>query len=115
MKARRALHIPVLLTWTAVSGATVLAVACSGESPQTRSSSPDSAVAPEPTAQDAAMAEDSRPSREASASDAPQDVANNADTTTPAVDCEEITDGSLQFFPSDSGTCPDGDLAVPVV
>jgi hypothetical protein len=133
MKARRSLHIPLFLTWTALSGAAVVAsVACgssSEEAEQDASHPPrDGAPLTDRTTMEASRT-DSSSMMEASNSDVsdvthPECVATvdgslvyyqAEGSTCPHPECERITDSSIIYFEADGSNCPDGDPQVPIV
>jgi len=109
MKTRRSLRVPLILTWTAVSGAAVVAsVSCSSgsESPSSEdASSKDGAPVGDAKRND-------RLAMEASATDASD--GRNLDVAAP-FECEKITDSAILFLDADGPNCPDGDMKIPIV
>jgi hypothetical protein len=102
----RSLRIPLILTWTALSGAgLVVSAACSSSS--------------EPTSQDASPGKDGAPEDTNKPSDHSATDTRVADATeepVPSFQCEEITDTAVLFLDATAdGNCPDGDMKVPII
>jgi hypothetical protein len=94
-----ALRIPLVLAWTALSGAGLTAASSCSSTTQGQGAA-DSASNDGPV-------QDGQPSMEASAMEA-----SSADVS--PIECEGIIDGAIVFFQDDAGICPDGDTPIVV-
>jgi hypothetical protein len=95
---RPALRIPVVLAWTALTGASLGEAASSCSSATQGQGATDAAMGPE------VVVLDGQPSLEVSLPDSPP----------PPAECEAVIDGAIVFFQDDAGTCPDGDTPIVV-
>jgi hypothetical protein len=125
------LRIPLVLTWTAISSATAVAVtasvACSGSSETMEGEDASHPMKDGSIPADRTAMESSR--MEASNLDVPDvhhaECIKSVDgslvyyeaegSTCPHPECERITDSSLTYFEADGSNCPDGDPVVPIV
>jgi hypothetical protein len=99
MKPARSLRIPLVLTWTALSGASVgvVAAACSSSTTSGPNAADSSVV-------ESSSAQDSTTAMESAAPDAP---------VAPA-ECQEVDEAGFVYFVADGATCPDGDTTIVV-